>query len=903
MRLCARAFLGLVLSTACIAEDKPVDDPPSPMVKAEGEVVIDGALDEAFWKKAEVIRGDYVNSKKGVLSDEPHLSVKYAWDEHYLYIGYETFDKNLIAKASGIKDGPEKNKRDGCEIWSPDPKEKVDVVEFFISFGDEHFFWEIHHNALNQFNDVWCTSVDPSWPIAKSSMSNWGILFNYHESIADDGDFTTAMAVKLKPKADGTTSTVNKSDDEDTGYTAEIRLPWGGIGAPASAKPDAKKKETDWKMDGQKIQVLAVVQDGDLKERYHHSAPKRSGDWFHKTVPLWPKYVLSKTAEKKGAALDLKERTPEELAAEFLKKLDKHEATSELLQALTESGMAGARACVAGLIGDAQHDESIYDLIAVASRCRRSNREMLRLYDAAAFAMFYTDAGEGDQKKIASALSAKDWSRFVPEALVNGAPRPLLEWLNAQAASGSPDVPKLLAIWKEWGAAIFFHRERQYTAEVRRAVAALTKNAKLSSDAATLAALLRFAGECGASELAEFAGSALSSSDANVRAEACQALQRFGGELAPTALVKIAETETDAAVLLRIAEALGAWPHDGTAGKAAIGIFQRCENAEVRRALLFAAGGAAWAERPELILKSFEKPDGGVLGAGLQALAEKREPEIAARALDLMSVYKSPPAPLIDALGGVGDAKAAGYLIATLRETKNLSIRIKIILALEKIGGDEAQRALLEQLKDTSNALYAQQLAGVAGRMKLPGAEEILISLAEDLTAPLPVRVQCLWSLGAFKSDAVRAALKRMDEKPEHYFGSAEISDADASVYEKVEQARMLIKMALLQQGESGAGEAAAELYARGTPTTKLSMLMLLKALKLDHAVIADGLKSPDFAVMLAAVHAAGAAAPKKYHAQLVALENAPFVKAMIDTSLDLNDFDDVLEHAIAAGN
>jgi hypothetical protein len=79
-------------------------------------------------------------------------------------------------------------------------------------------------------------------------------------------------------------------------------------------------------------------------------------------------------------------------------------------------------------------------------------------------------------------------------------------------------------------------------------------------------------------------------------------------------------------------------------------------------------------------------------------------------------------------------------------------------------------------------------------------------------------------------------------------------------------------------------------------------MLMMLKQLKLDHPVIADGLKSSDFAVMLAAVHAAGAAAPKKYHAQLLALENAPFVKAMIDTSLDLNDFDDVLEHAIAAG-
>jgi hypothetical protein len=333
-----------------------------------------------------------------------------------------------------------------------------------------------------------------------------------------------------------------------------------------------------------------------------------------------------------------------------------------------------------------------------------------------------------------------------------------------------------------------------------------------------------------------------------------------------------------------------------------VALFRRCENPDIRRALLFSASHSEWNERAELICKSFEKPDGGVLGVALQAVAERHEPEVAARTLELMNVYKSPPAPLIDALGGVGDVKAAPYLIAELKETKNLSIRIKIILALEKIGGADAQRALLEQLKDTSNALFAQQLAGVAGRMKLPGAEETLTSLAEDLTAPLPVRVQCLWSLGAFKSDAVRASLKRMDAKPEHYFGSAESTDADASVYEKVEQARMLIKMALAQQGEAGAVEAAAELYFRGTPTTKLSMLMLLKYLKMDHAVIADGLKSPDFAVMLAAVHAAGAAAPRKYHAQLVALENAPFIKAMLDSSIDLNDLDDVLEHAIAAG-
>src|SRR4029079_9659146 len=135
------------------------------------------------------------------------------------------------------------------------------------------------------------------------------------------------------------------------------------------------------------------------------------------------------------------------------------------------------------------------------------------------------------------------------------------------------------------------------------------------------------------------------------------------------------------------------------AGKAAAAIFQRSENAEIRRAILFSASRATWTQRAELVLKSFEKPEDGVLGAALQGVAEQREPKVAARTLDLMNVYKTPPPPLIDALGALRDTKAAPYLFAALKDAKNLSIRIKIILALEKIGGADAQLSLLEQLK------------------------------------------------------------------------------------------------------------------------------------------------------------------------------------------------------------
>ena len=44
------------------------------------------------------------------------------------------------------------------------------------------------------------------------------------------------MAAKVKRKKDGKPGTVNDATDEDAGYTAEIRLPRYGIGAPTAGR-------------------------------------------------------------------------------------------------------------------------------------------------------------------------------------------------------------------------------------------------------------------------------------------------------------------------------------------------------------------------------------------------------------------------------------------------------------------------------------------------------------------------------------------------------------------------------------------------------------------------------------------------------------------------------------------
>ena len=307
-----RLVLGLLFlfCNRALGADPPPDNKPFPIYKTSQPIQIDGVLDDPAWKEARVVEADYVWGQVGRKSAEPRMRVRYTWDDHYLYVGYETFDKNLVALGTGQREGPPGNMREGCLISHP--TEKVDVVEFFVSFGDPRFFWELHHNAANQFNDIWCVVVDDSWPIRGSCLNRFGIEFHTHEFVQDDavGGHTLAMAVRLKPKTDGKPSTINDSSDVDTGYTAELRLPWLGLGAPVDretlvpSQSDGSKKKSSfehgpWKMAGQEMMILAVTQDGDLPEHYHHSSPTKPGGWFHKGAEHWPRYVLLPAAGTK----------------------------------------------------------------------------------------------------------------------------------------------------------------------------------------------------------------------------------------------------------------------------------------------------------------------------------------------------------------------------------------------------------------------------------------------------------------------------------------------------------------------------------------------------------------------------------------------------------------------------
>jgi len=286
VRVNALAGMMLILGLNAVLAAEPVQ-----IHKTAEPVTIDGSLEEPCWRAAAKSRTDYVNGQTGKLSDAPRMAVMYAWDDQYLYIGYETFDANLVAVSNGEKQGPKGSEREGCLIWG-DPG-KIDVVEFFITPADERFFWEIHHNAANQFNDIWCTNLDPEWPVSKSALFPFGIIFDNAAYLPDEGKLTVAAAARPQPGKGGKPSTINSDKDKDTGYTAELRLPWHSLGADKSLRSIAKSGETGesipaWNMKGRTLRILAVVQDGDLETRYHHSGPEFPGGWFHKGVAHWP---------------------------------------------------------------------------------------------------------------------------------------------------------------------------------------------------------------------------------------------------------------------------------------------------------------------------------------------------------------------------------------------------------------------------------------------------------------------------------------------------------------------------------------------------------------------------------------------------------------------------------------
>lgn len=272
---------------------EPVAGEQPPIVfeiaRAAGPIVIDGHLDEPAWRRAMVHEVSYQGAQVGQRDPAVPLRVRYAWDEHYLYIAYEVRDADLRALSDGRVVGPPNNQRAAALPWAPELQ--VDVVEFFITFHSRRFIWEIHHNALNHRNETFNVVIDPDDPLRRSALNSLGVVLLKHEYVEDDGAYTSRSASRLLADERGELSTPNHPDDTDIGYVGEIRLPWLSLGAPISARTG---QPGAWNLEGKTLQILAVNLNGnDGKPVYHHDSPTRPRrGMFAQAVTHYPWYRL-----------------------------------------------------------------------------------------------------------------------------------------------------------------------------------------------------------------------------------------------------------------------------------------------------------------------------------------------------------------------------------------------------------------------------------------------------------------------------------------------------------------------------------------------------------------------------------------------------------------------------------
>jgi hypothetical protein len=283
----------LCLSLPALAGERSAPSPssrpaPTPIYKTPTPPKIDGSLDDPCWKQAVPIVTNYLYAGDGKRTDPPPMVARFAWDDRYFYIAYDVFDSDLITVPTGRETGPPGNRRPTSEEYAPE--KNLDLVEFFISTGSERAFWEVHHTAGNHLNNHWCELAPPEVlaKIARPSMKD--VTIRRDGYIPDDGQATVARAVQLKKRPDGTLSTVNKSDDIDIGYSGEIRLPWSGLGVPASRR----RGDGTYDLAGFELPMLAVVLNGNGGTPvYHSSAPGLPRVMFHFSAGLWPRYVLA----------------------------------------------------------------------------------------------------------------------------------------------------------------------------------------------------------------------------------------------------------------------------------------------------------------------------------------------------------------------------------------------------------------------------------------------------------------------------------------------------------------------------------------------------------------------------------------------------------------------------------
>ncbi len=203
VKLLLHASLALLVSVPILGESAEPSTSRLPKVIVpflNGEVVIDGKMDESVWKRAAVLHLSPIRSRSSESGAEPAV-LRLWYDEEALFLGWFCEDSDLRSTMT------ERDSR----FW------EEEVVEAFITKSDLSRYFELEWTALNGVFDAIIVNK-----IAPNGMTQ-GI----------EGDWSwTAEGMQSAAGYDGT---MMNSDDRDRAWWVEVRLPFSALdsGTPA----------------------------------------------------------------------------------------------------------------------------------------------------------------------------------------------------------------------------------------------------------------------------------------------------------------------------------------------------------------------------------------------------------------------------------------------------------------------------------------------------------------------------------------------------------------------------------------------------------------------------------------------------------------------------------------------
>jgi hypothetical protein len=192
-------------------------------IHADGPVRIDGRMDEPEWRSA-TWTDDFVDIE-GDRKPTPRFRtrVKMLWNDEYFIIGAEISEPHIWATLT---------KRDTVIFYDND-------FEVFIDpNGDNHEYYEFEMNALNT---VWDLFLPKPYRDQGSPVDRWNI----------EG-LKTAVSIH---------GLLNDSRDIDTGWTAEIAMPWKSLAVHAHT-PAPPVEGDQWRVNFSRVEWTTELKHG-----------------------------------------------------------------------------------------------------------------------------------------------------------------------------------------------------------------------------------------------------------------------------------------------------------------------------------------------------------------------------------------------------------------------------------------------------------------------------------------------------------------------------------------------------------------------------------------------------------------------------------------------------------------